>query len=176
MRKRFKYYIILIFIVFFIFSCVEKERNVTDRLFKKYDIKEGVYVYDVKPHFINLLIDDDTEKNAQLKEALGTLDIIKILIFRSYNERIERKDIYFNEFDEFYTNNRYDDLTIISQNFDRITIKYCKINDTKSEIIIMLSDDNSFITLSLNGGLDFNTLTTLLRFDNIKTLKALKDN
>lgn len=170
---KYNYIIIALTIVFS--ACQQKEGQVTQRLFKKYEGKPDVYLFDIQPNLISAFIDDDTEKNKELKTALENLDNIYILLFRTYNKKVERKDILLNKFNEYYTENNYEDLVIINQYNEKVILKYNEKNNEQNELIILLTDNNSFVALSLTGKFDYNTLTTLLKIDNIETLKDMKD-
>ena len=166
---------ILLLIILFISSCVVKEDQITEKLFEKYDGKPGFYLFDVPPYLLNILIEDNSKKNKQLKSALEKLDNIKILLFKTYNEKVERKDIIFDKFNEYYTKNAFKELAVIKKYNEQVNLKFHTNKKQESELIILLSDKNSFVALSLYGTLDYNTFTTLLEFENIETLKNLKD-
>ncbi len=174
-QKILKYKYIILALIFIFNACRQKDGQVTQRLFKKYEGKQDVYLFDIQPNLISAFIDDDTEKNKELKTALENLDNIYILLFRTYNKKVERKNILFNKFNEYYSENNYNNLVIINQYNEKVVLKYNEKVNEQDELIILLTDNDSFVTLSMIGKFDYYTLTTLLKIDNIETLKEMKD-
>ena len=171
LRIRFALYSLSFFILF---SCKPDVGGLTKRLFKKHEGKPGFFIFDVPPYLINTLI-SNTEQEKPLKAALEKFERINILMFKTYNEKIERKDKYFQEFNDYYSEHGFDNLALMQKYKEKAMVKFHPDIDEKQELIILFSDANSLIVLSLKGTFDYSMLSTLLKFKNIETLKAIKD-
>jgi len=166
---------LLLILFFIIHSCLREEPSYTDQLYNAYESEKGFFIFDIPSKLLGALIGSETENN-EIKEIVSSLQKIKVLVYHENEERKLSKKELFNSFDEYYTNLEYREIATKKDSSDFVKVKLKQKNDKTGEMIIIIDNSDTFMSISLKGLFDEYTLTTLVKEENLEIIKTMYKN
>ncbi len=160
----------------------------TNDLFEKYNGKEGFTSVNISKELFTMMaqmnVESEDEEAKEMIEAMGKLDIIRILML----EKDDSNNKDFNEFrDELKDFNltTYTELMNIKENGDNVKIMVKKEGDIFGEWLLLIDQDDEVGFISISGDIDIETMSKFSKvmgmkgmdkFDNLKEYDHDKDD
>lgn len=117
--------------------------------YNKYNHSTDFLSFSLPVGFFQLIIEDDDE----LKSALEKMNTINFLIYDGDTKNAE----YFNsELNNSLSKDIYHDLIIINDGGEKVTFKVREKNNKIQEFLMVVTDKESFVVLSINGEMDLD--------------------
>jgi hypothetical protein len=151
-------------------SCRDDRGKAAEDVFEQYAGEAGVYIFRIPPGLISIFI--NAEENPELKQSLRNMKMIKVLIFDQSNAgKLDKQDIL-QAFTEKMEENQFGDLLLASEGEQVIRIKYREDEEgIIQEMMILVSEEESFLGLSMVGEINLDQLTEVARSLKIENFK-----
>ncbi len=159
-------------ILILLFSCQEKAEFKTESLFSDYEDEKGVFIVTLSPALVYFLL--DKEKDAELIEAITSFEKVKTLLYRNFHDDNRSDDLY-KDFNDFYIDNRFENIASVKKNNEQAKIYLYEINSDKKELVVLFTDNHSMVCIGCYGNIQPESLNVLMNPENIERLKQLKD-
>ena len=175
-----KSFITLLVSLFLIPALSLAQESPTDALFKKYSGQEGYTTVHISKELFGMLaqIDDKGDpKTKEMKEALGQLEFIRILMLEDCDDEAELNN-FKNELKEFELND-FKELMVVKEKGEQVKFLARKNGEMVEELLLIVDDGNEAGFISIYGLIDINTISKLSHSMGIKgmeNLEQLNDN
>jgi hypothetical protein len=153
--------ILFLLAVVFISGCQIHEGKAAEEIFDKYEGQEGVYTFRIPPGLIGIFLDE--EENRELKETLREMDFIKVMILDEKKAKSKDKVRILQEFDQKLKENDFEDLLLFNEGTQMIKIKIREQEDFIHEMMILITEEDSFLGLSLVGKISLDRLSSIAK-------------
>ena len=175
--KKFNVFVslVILLLVSFLYSCKDDTRkeNSAKDFFEKYEGKEGFYSFGLPPALIGIFLDKEEEEQKKLWELLKEMKKIKIFLFDESSTPYKKENIL-KELEDFLLVNSFENLLVINDGGELVKVKIKESDGIVKEILILVSDNDSLLSLSLIGKMDLNRVAELTKSISIDGLRSLK--
>ena len=135
--------------------------------YNKYKEREDFVSMSIKPGLLRLFVGGD---DRDLRQLMKHIKQLKMLIYDTNPDSVR----YFsNELNDNFLSGRYDDLLVVKDGGDNVTFKVHMKDKRISELIMLVSDQESLVVLYLQGNIDLGEVKELSKSVNIKGISNL---
>ena len=152
----------LTILALFIIPFISGAQDVIEDVFKKYSGNDSFTSIVIGKDLLNLAFSLDNEKNAE--SLKGKISDLKILV--SNNTLSKKNDSFFTDIKEALDKNSYLNLMEIRDGKSKVRIYAKKDNDTISHLVLIASEDDEEVLLSLRGLFSMKELAELGKCSN----------
>jgi len=157
---------LLLFVIILITGCQNHNEKAAEEVFDKYEGQEGVYTFRIPPGLIGIFLDE--EEDRELKEILRKMDFIKVMILDEKKTRSSNKDQILQEFDQKLAESNFEDILLVNDGKQTIKIKIREEEGYIREMMILITEEDSFLGLSLVGKISLDQLSSVARSVDIE--------
>lgn len=152
-----------LFICAFTLSSFAAKNNTFSDFFQKYKDSEECVSVNIPGLLFQLIVKD--EEHGDLTKGISNM---KLLILDDISDKNRKMK---SEIKKFLPNKLYKDLMIIQDGQEKIILKYREINKNKSEIILLIDDEDSLLTLSISGKIDEESAKKIMDSIDVNDIK-----
>jgi hypothetical protein len=151
-------------------SCHDDRGKAAEDVFEQYAGEAGVYIFRIPPGLIGIFV--NAEENPELKQSLRKMEMIKVMIFdQGKAGKLDKQEIL-QGFNEKLEENQFSDLLLATEGKQVIRIKYREDEEgIIQEMMIMVTEEESFLGLSMVGVINLDQLTEIARSLEIENFK-----
>jgi len=157
---------LLLFVIILITGCQNHNEKAAEEVFDKYEGQEGVYTFRIPPGLIGIFLDE--EEDRELKEILRKMDFIKVMILDEKKTKSSNKDQILQEFDQKLAESNFEDILLVNDGKQTIKIKIREEEGYIREMMILITEEDSFLGLSLVGKISLDQLSSVARSVDIE--------
>lgn len=168
-----KYFTIFIFFLF-TFSALSADPKI-DKIFSKYDGKQGFTTVNVTKDMFSLFIQmDNSESQKQsLKKALTKINGIKIMNYSADSLQNISKSL-FNELQKSIPMNEYKELMVINDAGSQVKILIKKNGEIISDFVMLVGKTKEVVLINITGELDLEALKQISKSMNIEGMQNIE--
>jgi len=158
--------VLFLFVIILITGCQIHNEKAAEEVFDKYEGQEGVYTFRIPPGLIGIFLDE--EEDREIKEALREMDFIKVMILDEKKTKSSSKDQILQEFDKKLAESNFEDILLVNDGQQTIKIKIREEEGYIREMMILITDEDAFLGLSLVGKISLDQLSSVARSVDIE--------
>ncbi len=156
-------------------SCIKEEKSYTDELYLKYKSQKGFLILDIPPRILASFLGSNNESK-ELKKVVSEFEKIKVLIFHLQDDENISKEKLFNEFSNYYRNRKFEEKAIKNDSIDKVLVVLKNNRKKLGEMIVLIHSEDAFMSISLKGLFDENTIAILIKDENLEIVKKIYKN
>jgi hypothetical protein len=155
-------------------SCASHRSKVTENIFGQYEGQEGVISFRLPPGLFLMMIGHE---DPEFRELIKKIDRIKIIIIDKEAYPDSTGNVY-NQFAASLRRYGFQDLMVMSEGGQKMDIKYFGAEDLAKELMFLISEEDSFLGISMVGNIDLAKAGTALKkisasdFGNLRNEKT----
>jgi len=165
--------ILFLLVVVFISGCQIHNEKAAEEVFDKYEGQEGVYTFRIPPGLIGIFPDE--EENRELKETLRKMDFIKVMILDEKKTKSSNKNQILQEFDQKLAESNFEDILLVNDGQQTIKIKIREQECLICEMMILITEEDSFLGLSLVGKISLDQLSSVAKSIDIEDFMGMSN-
>ena len=140
---------------------------------ENYGDAPGITSLTIPSDFVNAFV---PKREKEAKAVLRSLDHFQILIYDKTEGDLDTLNNFKDELNKIIKQKKYEDLMVINDGGDKITIKILEENDKVKELVMLISREDAMILLFLKGDIDLDKIASLskaLDIDGVDKLELI---
>ncbi|NOZ34783.1 MAG: DUF4252 domain-containing protein [Chlorobi bacterium] len=160
--------IISIFVITAIFISCANSKNTIDYkdFYKSHKNDENVISFRVPTSLFSIFL---KKEDKDLKHLLKNIDNLNFFIAENSNTDL------LSELNNYLPKSNYKDVMIINDSGSKISFKARERNNSISEIIMLIEDDNEFVVMNIEGSFTHEELKKFIESVDTEKVKNSKD-
>jgi hypothetical protein len=146
----------------------------SDALFDRYSGQEGYTSVHITKYMFQLFADIETESEMEeFREMAAQIDRIKILTAEDDSTSNSRAAKFYREINKSIPLDKYEELMVVNDGDEQVHMYIIKNGKNISEFLMLVSEPESSVMISITGDIDLDKLAALSKTMNIDGLQGL---